>query len=300
MNYSKRTYTWKIVDEHEIQADVYRIPGESLNQAIIWVHGGALILGARSGLPSDQLEMYLESGYVVISIDYRLAPESKLPAILEDLKDAYTWVREEGPALFDIDPGRVVVVGHSAGGYLALAAGFLCKPSPAALVSFYGYGDLVGPWYSQPDPFYCRMPVVSLDQALAAVGESAISNPPTQAPATDRSKFYLYCRQNGRWPLEVGRHDPAVDSEWFAQYEPLRNVTSVYPPTMLLHGEKDTDVPFEQSVLMADALGRNSAAHELVSDPEWGHGFDGAGMNDGVVRDAFERVLHFLEKHTGR
>jgi acetyl esterase/lipase len=300
MDYSKQTYVWKIVDGHEIHADVYRAPGESVRPVILWVHGGALIIGARTSLPTDELNLYLESGYVVVSVDYRLAPESKLPAILEDLVDAYAWVREEGPALFNIDPNRVAVVGHSAGGYLTLASGFLCDPRPRALVSFYGYGDLVGPWYSKPDPFYLKMPAVSRKEAWEVVGKSVISDPPAQSPAVERFHFYLYCRQNGRWPEEVGGHDPAVEAEWFAKHEPLRNVTSAYPPTMLLHGENDTDVPFEQSVLMADALKRNGVVHELVSSQEWGHGFDGAGLEDKAVQDAFGQVLQFLKEHMGR
>ena len=300
MAYSKQTYVWKIVDDHEIRADVYRVAGEGTRPAILWVHGGALIIGERSSLSTNELELYLESGYVVVSIDYRLAPESKLPAILEDLEDAYAWVREKGPMLYGIDPDRIAVVGHSAGAYLTLASGFRCEPRPRALVSFYGYGDLVGPWYSQPDPFYLKMAAVGFEEALGSIGDTVISNPQTQSPGAERFHFYLYCRQTGRWPTEVGGRDPATEPEWFTQYEPLRNVSSEYPPTMLLHGENDTDVPFEQSVLMADALKQNGVVHELVSNPEWGHGFDGAGFEDDAVREAFRVVLRFLDEHLGK
>ena len=55
---------------------------------------------------------------------------------------------------------------HSAGGYLTLMAGFCLKPRPQALVAFYGYGDIAGPWYSRPDPFYSRQPAVSKDAAI--------------------------------------------------------------------------------------------------------------------------------------
>ena len=122
--YSKVTYTYKNFKNLEIQADVFRPPGEEVRPAIIWIHGGALIFGSRSALPWEQLTLYLESGYVVISIDYRLAPETRLDAIIEDLEDAYEWVIREGPDLFNISPDRVAVIGHSAGGYLSLMAGF--------------------------------------------------------------------------------------------------------------------------------------------------------------------------------
>ena len=115
----------------------------------------------------------LDAGYTIISIDYRLAPQAKLNDIIEDLVDAYRWVRIDGPKLFRIDPNRIAVVGHSAGGYLTLMAGFRLNPRPAALVSFYGYGDIAGDWYSRPDPFYSRQPAVPKEEAYQAVGTLA-------------------------------------------------------------------------------------------------------------------------------
>ena len=46
-------------------------------------------------------------GYAIVSIDYRLAPETKLPGIIDDLRDAFRWVREQGPSRFGIDPERI-------------------------------------------------------------------------------------------------------------------------------------------------------------------------------------------------
>lgn len=296
--YSMENYTYKIIDNHEIKADVYRLPGEELRPGIIWIHGGALIFGAREWLSSDQMKMYLKAGYTVISIDYRLAPETKLAGIIEDLEDAYAWVRSEGPKQFNIDPERIAIIGHSAGGYLSLMAGFRLKPSPKALVSFYGYGDITGSWYTQPDSFYNQNPTISREQALEFIGSSVISNPP---PGQDwpegRAKFYLYCRQQGIWPSEVSGHDPSSENDWFSDYEPLQNVTSKYPPTILLHGEKDTDVPFEQSIKMAEVLKQNGVSHKFIKNSEWGHVFDAAGIEDQLVHEAFNKVLVFLEKH---
>ncbi len=73
----------------------------------MWIHGGALIMGSREGLPAYQLERYLAAGLTVVSIDYRLAPETKMPAIIEDVRDAYAWILREGPALFGLDGDRV-------------------------------------------------------------------------------------------------------------------------------------------------------------------------------------------------
>jgi acetyl esterase/lipase len=87
-----------------------------------------------------------------------------------------------------------------------------------------------------------------------------------------RGLFYLFCRQQGIWLSEVSSHDPG-DQDWFADYQPIRNVSAEYPPTMLLHGEPDTDVLIEQSVLMQQEFIRHGVAHEFVRNPSWGHAF---------------------------
>lgn len=296
--YSKRTYIYKIVGDCKISADVYRVPDNSVSPAILWIHGGALIIGNRGMLDREQLELYLKAGYVVVSIDYRLAPETKLAAIIEDLRNAYKWVREKGPELFRIDPNRIAVIGHSAGGYLTLMTGFWVDPPPAALVSFYGYGDIAGEWYSKPDSFYSSQPAVPKEEAYGAVGGPVIS----ESPFDKRFRFYLYCRQHGIWPREVTGHDPDKEPSWFTPYCPIRNVTKKYPPAILLHGDRDTDVPYEQSVLMAKELERQGVEHELITMPGYGHVFDLAGkkQKEPVIADAFNRVLEFLKKHVGQ
>jgi len=294
MTITPTTYVYKTVGECAIKADVYRLattPAPSA--ALVFIHGGALIQGSRAALWPWQLTRYLAAGYTVIAIDYRLAPESKLPAIIEDLQDALAWVRSDGPTLFQIDPARLAVVGHSAGGYLTLMAGCCVTPRPQALVAFYGYGDLVGDWYSKPDPFYCQQPLVTAAEAGRFVHGPVISEPYS---GRGKDKFYLYCRQQGIWPQEVGGRDPATDPAFFIPYCPLQNVTPDYPPTLLLHGDQDTDVPYAQSVLMAEALTQRGVPHELITITEGEHVFD-ARQDDEHVIAAFARVLGFLQRY---
>jgi acetyl esterase/lipase len=294
----KESHVYKTVPGCEIGADIYRAADTGPTPALIWIHGGCLMYGSRGGIHPAHLEAYLASGWTVVSIDYRLAPESLLPAIIEDLQDAFRWVREEGPALFGVDAVRVdaqriAVVGHSAGGYLSLMAGCCIDPRPRAIVSFYGYGDVVGDWYSKPDPFYCRQSTVSKEQAYAAIGRVPIAD---AQDVRAESPIYLYCRQNGLWPNVVGGHDPAQAPEFFAPYCPLQNVGPDYPPTLLLHGDQDTDVPYEQSVLMAAELSRQGIEHTLITIRDGPHGFDG-NTDDPQVKQAFDAVLAFLGKH---
>jgi acetyl esterase/lipase len=288
-----RTFTYKKVKHCQIKADVY-VPVATERRAVaVWIHGGALIMGDRRGIDRSLLAALLDDGYPVVSIDYRLAPETKLPAILEDLRDAFAWVRARGEAIFGRRAERIVVLGGSAGGYLTLVSGYLVTPRPAVLLSFWGYGDIAGPWYSRPDAFYRRQALVSEADARAAVGTEEIAAPPE---GNRRSRFYLYCRQNGHWPKEVAGIDPEKDRNALDQFCPLRNVSAQYPPTLLIHGTIDTDVPHEQSVLMDHELARHGVPHELISVPGAGHGLRGAGRD--VASGIHKRVLQFLKHHS--
>jgi acetyl esterase/lipase len=287
------TVVVKVVDGCEIRADVYRPASERGWPVLVWIHGGALIMGSRTGLNPVHRARYLDAGFAVVAIDYRLAPETRLPAIVEDVQDAFAWLRAHGPRL-QLAPERLAVVGHSAGGYLTLLTGSLIQPQPRALVSFYGYGDIAGDWYARPDPFYCRQPPVAEATARAAVGGRPLSGAAGPA-AQARHPFYLWCRQQGRWPREVVGADPDREPAAFDRFCPVRHVTPDYPPTLLLHGDADTDVPYAQSVQMAAALARAGVAHELITIPGGGHGFE-RDPEQPLGQPAFDRAVAFLRR----
>ena len=94
-----KTYTYKTAGGCAIQADVVSGDGPAPKPVVIWIHGGALIIGSRTDMPSFLRELAQNDGYAVVSIDYRLAPNTKLPAIIEDIQDAHRWVRAQGPKL---------------------------------------------------------------------------------------------------------------------------------------------------------------------------------------------------------
>jgi acetyl esterase/lipase len=287
-----QTYVYKKVAGCEIKLDVFGAPGGGLKPVAIWIHGGALIFGSRKKSPDSPLvSTLLDAGISVVSIDYRLAPETKLPGILEDLRDAFHWIRANAARL-GIDPNREVVCGGSAGGYLTLMTGFTLNPRPKALVSYWGYGDIVGAWTSRPDPFYLRQAAVTRPEALSVVGKSPVS----EAPEEGRVRFYLYCRQQGLWPKAVTGRDASIDDPWFVKYCPLRNVTRAYPPTMLVHGTADTDVPYEQSKLMADRLVGAGVETELVPVREGAHGISNltVGEQTRIYQAAAGFLLHRL------
>ncbi len=96
------TYTYKKVGGLEIRADVYRDPAMKPDRrpVLMWIHGGALIMGGRGNRPRFAPALSA-AGIVMVSIDYRLAPETRLPEIIGDVGDAYRWIHERGPDLLE-------------------------------------------------------------------------------------------------------------------------------------------------------------------------------------------------------
>src|SRR5690349_6262302 len=81
--FEKTTHVYKMVGTLKIEADVYRARDAKVRPVLVWIHGGALVMGSRAGVPGDLLELCKKEGYCLASIDYRLAPEAKLPAIID-------------------------------------------------------------------------------------------------------------------------------------------------------------------------------------------------------------------------
>jgi len=292
------TFTYKTVGKLPIRADVHRPDANPADKSrprpvLFWIHGGALIMGDRGSADRKLKRAMLRRGYVIVSIDYRLAPETKLPGIIDDLRDAYTWLHEEGPRLFAADTRRIAVAGGSAGGYLTLMTGFCVRPRPAALVSFWGYGDIAGDWYVKPSPFYRRQSLVTKEDAWKGVSGPSVTGRERGDKAP--GQFYLYCRQQGLWTTHVSGFDPRTEDRSLTPYCPVRNVTRDYPPTLLIHGTRDTDVPYEQSVEMDQALTRAGVPHRLILVPNAGHGLPGGDPRQ--VAEAYDAAVSFVDHH---
>jgi acetyl esterase/lipase len=275
----------------DLGADVYG-RGEGLDgrPVVVWLHGGALMMGHRDTVPP----WILEAG--ARSIDYRLAPETMLPGVIADVEAAFAWLRGEGTVAHPGRAGPIAAIGESAGGYLALVTGFRVHPRPVAIVSLWGYGDLVGEWYSRPSPHPVHHEIVlSREESLRQVSGPPIAD--DRRRAGDGYAFYQHCRQHGLWPKAVSGWDPDEERDRFTSFMPVENVTPGFPPTLLIHGTEDTDVPYDRAVEMATALRKEGVEHRLITVEGAEHGLDGA--DERVIEDAFAQAVMFLRRHLG-
>jgi dipeptidyl aminopeptidase/acylaminoacyl peptidase len=207
------------------------------------------------------------------------------------LQDAFRWIHSQGPAKFHLDPQKIVVSGGSAGGYLTMMTGICVEPRPTALVAYWGYGDIDGPWYIEPSAHYRQQPLVSKEEAYKVIGGDV----KTGSDGRPRGTYYLYLRQNGLWAREVSGFNPRTERRKFDPYCPVRNITPQYPPILMVHGTADTDVPYQESADMAQALKKQGVEHELITVEGGGHGL-GDKTNPAVI-DAHARAIDFIRKH---
>jgi acetyl esterase/lipase len=284
----KHTIIYKTIDGHNLKADFYGTYQDDA-PVVVYIHGGGLIWGSREDISEDIIQLYTQNGFAVFSIDYRLAPESKLADILEDVQDALFWLEVEGVKQFSIDTKRISVVGGSAGGFLALCTGTF-KNKPRAIVSFYGYGDLSAKWAMNPSTVYLQKERIPRELAMKLLSDKILSEGPVQ----DRYLIYLYARQEGVWVQEITGNNSSNDE--LRKLGPIYHVTEEYPPTLFLHGTNDTDVPYEQSVFMRAVLIKYGVYGRLITIPNGEHVFE-KDLHDPVVQDALNQVIEFLKTH---
>lgn len=131
-------------DGRPLQMAITR-PTQSPAPVVLVIHGGSWRSGDHTQLP--KWSRYLAGlGYLVASIDYRLAPQHRFPAPVDDVKAAVAYIKAHAAEL-GADPERFVLMGRSAGGHLAAVAAYTAEdPAIKGLISFYGPFDLAWGW----------------------------------------------------------------------------------------------------------------------------------------------------------
>src|SRR4051794_30220034 len=125
-----------------LEADLYRPPASN-GCGVLLVHGGSFMHGDRSQLRGYAIFLG-RLGYMCLACEYRLAPEWKWPAQIDDVEVAFGYLHGQADAL-GLDPEKIAVWGNSAGGQLALMTAARRSHPVAAVVSIYPPTDFLGP-----------------------------------------------------------------------------------------------------------------------------------------------------------
>ena len=255
-----------VPEGHERQKlDLY-IPemGEDL-PLIIWVHGGAW----RGGDKTHTIRMeYLKAGYAGASLNYRLSQHAIFPAQIEDVKAAVRWLRANAKT-YRLDPNRFAAWGSSAGGHLVAMLGttgdvaefevgenLKVSSRVQAVVDYFGPTD------------FLQMDAQSLPEGLVH-----------DAPDSPESQLV-------GGPIQ--EHQDRV-----ARANPITYVSKDDSPFLIIHGDRDKLVPYQQSVLLKDALEAAGVPVTFYKVEGGGHGW----FKDPKVP---ELTKVFLKKHLKR
>jgi acetyl esterase len=183
---------------------------------LVWFHGGGWVIGSLDGADFGCRLMTNASGCVVISVDYRLAPESKFPTAADDCYEVTTWVSEHAAEL-GVDPFRLAVGGDSAGGNLAAVVSQMAR-------------DAGGPPIKFQTLIY---PVTHHNYDTASYAENAEGYLLTKSSMVWFWNHYLRSEADGRHPKaspilheDLANLPPALVIT--AQYDPLRDEGEAY------------------------------------------------------------------------
>ena len=227
-------------DAAPLTLDYYKAAGPAPHPAVIIVHGGGYVGGtSRSGSEAYAADFLAPAGYAVFSINYRLAPAT-FADMIADVERSIRFVRHNA-ATYSVDPGKIALLGGSAGGYLSNMVGLL---PPTALSS----GDAVD---HESD---------TLAAVVTLYGPCCLNETPV--PTSTSAGKPLFDQLLGQ---------PSTPAALLAA-SPIAHVRSDAPPFLLIHGEQDESVPYAQSVELSNALASAGVRVELLPIPNGRHG----------------------------
>ncbi|GAP87780.1 putative thiolase-like protein [Rosellinia necatrix] len=303
------TVVYKRIGDQEIHADIYypdevSTPGKKMPVALM-IHGGSHIIFSRKDIRPAQTRHLLKKGFVPVSLDHRLCPEVSLSeGPMVDVCDALHWARHTLPQIstgrpgLQIDGEKVVVVGWSSGGQLAMSLAWTAPQRglrpPEAILAFYCPTNYEDEWWRHPiQPMGAEDKGVDYD-VLEAVQDEPITNygvvgawEPLSDPRilTDpRCRIVLHINWKaqtlpviiGGLPSreKAGNHSDVKD--WNALPQPsLDEIVAVSPlaqirrgnyqtPTFLVHGTADDLIPWQQSRDTHDAMVERHITSQLA------------------------------------
>lgn len=253
---------YKNVNGKSLQMDFYRPKGaaEPL-PLLVFIHGGSWKSGKRSDY-LVYLTSFAEKGYMTATVSYRLLRDSIYPAAVEDVDDAVEWLFKNG-GKYGYDPGRIALIGGSAGAHLAMLAGYDRKVRRSDSKNLNG-----------------------------SAGRHHIKAVVDIYGPVDLTTEYA---RNQRLVNGFIGHPYEKKPELYIEASPISYLNSYCPPTLILHGTSDTLVPISQSDTLKSRLDALGVPCEYYRFPLWPHTMDIAKrVNDfsqKVMGDFFARYL---------
>lgn len=239
------------VGDVSLTLDAFVPEGKGPFPTAILVHGGGFTKGDKQSYIKPLFEPLSKAGFTWFTINYRLAPQYKFPAPIEDTQAAIKWVRAHA-AEYKVDVNRIALIGESAGGHIVSYVGTENTPELglAAVIPFYGPHDL---------ETRTRVSGKVNDSMKAFLGVEEVND--------DTFKKL---------------HDAS----------PIYHVKKGLPPFLLIHGTKDTQVPYEQSVKFQEKMQAAGNVCELFTVPDGAHGM---GSWDKAHPEYKDKVVNWLK-----
>jgi acetyl esterase/lipase len=250
--------TYLTANNYDAKLDVYQARSATTpNQTLIYVHGGGWTGGTKETSVLTFLP-FLEMGWNVINVEYRLAKVSQAPAAVEDCLCALRWAYQKAKD-YNIDTTRLVTMGNSAGGHLALTMGMV--PASAGLDR--------------------QCPGTEELKVAAVINWYGITDV-NDLLAGPNMKTYAVT-----WLGSMTNRD-----EIARRVSPLTYVRAGIPPVITIQGDADPTVPYMHGIRLQQALDKAGVPNQHVTIPGGKHG----GFTDAEMAKAYAAILSFLEK----
>lgn len=263
----RRDIVYAHIGERELLLDLY-LPAEAPRPlpVVIWVHGGGWRSGGKGA--GGQALPLLWRGFAVVDVDYRLSGEAIFPAQIQDCKAAVRWIRANAEK-YNFAPDRIGAWGSSAGGHLAAlmgTAGDVEEFDTEENGEWSSRIQAVCDWFGPTDFLRMNDFPGRIDHDAPNSPESALIGGPIQD-----------------------------NKEQVAKANPITYVSEDDPPFLIMHGEKDLTVPYNQSELLYNALVACGVEGTLYCVKNGDHNFRGAAED--TPKELFEMAADFFEKH---
>lgn len=249
-------------------------PSSSPLPIFLWWHGGGLIQGARQAMAPHLKRAVDKYNIAVVSADYRLAPQVRVPDIQQDMEDCFAFVIDKLPKELaakgesaKLDTAKIVLSGSSAGGWQCLMVGLgMCPNTKREHLEKVKGIAAIYPITTMDHPFFLEKQIPFgglLKDDPDSFAEFRDPNAPVTANTAaveHRRKFYMHAQQEALFPSLLFSQQQRDDG-WLQKTDVVtflnrssEEQSRAFPPVYIIHGEKDSAVDVDHARRLEKAL----------------------------------------------